>query len=54
MGRELSFGVGSPQAGVRQQNGAPVQHVESLGAWAQTEATRRPSVKLSGRHSTPC
>ncbi len=63
--RELSFGLSSPQAGVKkengappagvkkQENGAPVQHVESLGAWAQNEAHRKPSIKLEGQSSMP-
>ncbi len=57
--RELSFGLSSPQAGVKKENGAPqagvkqengaaVQHVESLGAWAQNQAHRKPSIKLEG------
>ncbi len=57
--RELSFGLSSPQtgtqqensalqAGVKQENGGLVQHVESLGAWAQNEAHRKPSIKLEG------
>ncbi|KAL0043344.1 hypothetical protein WJX79_002000 [Trebouxia sp. C0005] len=57
--RELSFGLsspqagtkqknGAPQAGAKQENGAPVQHVESLGAWAQNQAHRKPSIKLEG------
>ncbi len=62
--RELSFGLsspqagmkqksGAPQAGVKQENGARVQHVESLGAWAQNEAHRKPSIKLEGQSSMP-
>jgi len=62
--RELSVGLsspqagmkqksGAPQAGVKQENGAPVQHVESLGAWAQNEAHRKPSIKLEGQSSMP-
>lgn len=62
--RELSFGLSSPQAGVKKENGAPqagvkqengaaVQHVESLGAWAQNEAHRKPSIKLEGQSTMP-
>ena len=55
--RELSFGASAPGATAQQSQGnsSPVQHVESLGSWlgqGQTDATRRPSVKLSGPHDS--
>ena len=52
--RELSFGQSAPEARAQQENGSSegVQHVDSLVSWlgkAQSDPTRRPSVKLSGR-----